>query len=145
MNEADTTFSHVAICVTDLEKSTRFYVGSFGLELDHHVEIGAPFEVLTELPVINGKAAFFLKNGTKLELVAYEEPETIGSAERRPMNQLGLTHIAFIVANLDVTMAQITDLGGTVMRDTRVSGPYGDMVFATDPDGVRLELWQKPA
>ena len=130
--------------MTDLEKSTRFYVETFGLELEQHVDVTPPFQILTELPDIDGRAAFFLKNGTKIELVAYKVPETLGPAQRRPMNQLGLTHIAFTVTDLDATIETIARLGGHVLHDTRVSGPMGRMIFATDPDGVRLELWEKP-
>jgi len=144
MQEADTIFSHAAICVTDLEKSTRFYVEAFGLEFNHNVDVTPPFHILTELPDINGRATFFMKNGTKIELVEYATPEMIGPAQRRPMNQLGLTHIAFVVADLDATIANIVGLGGDALQHTRVSGPFGRMIFCTDPDGVRLEIWEKP-
>jgi predicted enzyme related to lactoylglutathione lyase len=59
------------------------------------------------------------------------------------MNQLGITHMAFIVDDLAETAERIASLGGTVLRHTHVAGPMGDMMFATDPDGTRLELWEK--
>jgi len=144
MSTQDTTVSHVAICASDLDRSTRFYTEVFGYALDQHVDIGAPFETLTEFARIDGRAAFLSKDGVRLELVSYETPKTIGPAERRPMNQLGLTHLAFTVTDLDAVIGRVAGLGGTVLDQTRVSTPVGDMIFCTDPDGVRLELWQKP-
>jgi hypothetical protein len=32
---------------------------------------------------------------------------------------------------------------GTALRHTHVAGPMGDMMFATGPDGTRLELLEK--
>jgi predicted enzyme related to lactoylglutathione lyase len=59
------------------------------------------------------------------------------------MNQLGLTHIAFVVEDLEATAKRIAECGGEPLRHTFVSSPAGDMMFATDPDGTRLELWEK--
>jgi hypothetical protein len=62
------------------------------------------------------------------------------------MNQLGLTHLSWRVADLDSICAQIESLGGGVLSETQV-GPPGARtraVMAHDPDGLRLELVQGP-
>ena len=144
MSTQDTVVSHIAVCASDLDHSIRFYTEVFGFALDQRIDIGAPFETLTELPPIKGSAAFLNKDGVRLELVSYQTPEMIGPAERPPMNQLGLTHLAFTVTDLDAVIGRMAANGGTVIDQTRVSTPAGDLIFCTDPDGVRLELWQKP-
>lgn len=137
--------SHFAVCVSDLERSRRFYTEALGFTVSHEVDVGAPFEKLTEFPVIDGHAIFLKHGSLTLELNGYKTPEVTGPAKPRPMNQLGITHMAFIVGNLAEVGDRIDKLGGKVLRHTHVSGPMGDMMFATDPDGTRLELWEKTA
>jgi lactoylglutathione lyase len=137
--------SHFAACVTNLERSRRFYE-ALGFEVQMQVDVTAPFETLTEFDEIQGKAIFFTHPTMtgRFEILEYAKPKTIGPAQRRPMNQLGLTHMSLVLADLEATCALIDANGGQAHRHTLVSGPYGEMMFASDPDGMRLELWQKP-
>lgn len=137
--------SHFGVCVSDLERSKRFYIEALGFESEYELEFGAPFEVLTELPPIQARAAFLRRDGVRIELASYASPGVIGPAERRPMNQLGLTHMALVVDDLDAVARRIAEAGGQVLPQTRVETPSGDLIFCTDPDGVRFELWRKPA
>lgn len=137
--------SHFGICVPDLERATRFYTEALGFEREHAVDVLPPFHKLVELPDVKGRAQFLRRDSVRIELCAYEVPETFGSTERRSMAQFGLTHFALAVRDLDAAIARIVELGGHVYPDTRVSSPKGDLIFCTDPDGVRIELWQKPA
>ena len=141
----EATFSHFAVCTSDLERSTRFYAQALGCSVEKQLEIGAPFDRLTEVEGLEARTVFMLNGGVTIELLGYTMPGVIGPAERRPMNQLGITHMAFTIADLEKTAAKIDELGGTALRETLVSGPMGEMMFAVDPDGTRLELWQKPA
>jgi lactoylglutathione lyase len=141
------TVSHFAACVSDLERSTRFYTEALGFQIQMTVEMGAPFDVMTEMPEMTGRATFFhhpSMGDLRFEILEYATPRCIGPAERRPMNQLGVSHLSFVTDDLDGLCARIEGLGGKALRHTKVSGPHGDMMFATDPDGVRLELWRKP-
>ena len=135
-------FSHVGICISDLERSTKFYE-ALGFEVVQAVETGAPFHVLSEVPELKLRATFLQRDGVTIELLCHELPETIGPAERRPMNQLGLTHLSLIVGDLAAVADRIERHGGQVHAHTKVEGPAGDMIFCTDPDGVRIELWQR--
>ena len=138
------SLSHVSICVSDLEHSAKFYTGAFGFELEHYVAVTAPFDRMTELPGMVSRAGFFhTAGGTRIELLGYETPAVIGPSERRAMNQLGITHLSLIVADLDTTADRICVLGGRALHETRCATPFGDLMFATDPDGTRIELWAK--
>jgi lactoylglutathione lyase len=79
-----------------------------------------------------------------LELLWFEHPGHVGEPVRRPMNQLGLTHVALRVDDLNLVTQRIREFGGTVLEDTRVDFelPHakGSTVFCTDPDGTRLEI-----
>jgi len=140
---AGVTASHFGICVSDSDYSQRFYAEALGYSFSHEVDFSAPFDTLTETPGLDGHAVFMTKGDVCIELISYRAPDPVGPAKRRPMHQLGLTHMAVIVEDIGATAGRIEALGGTVLRDTRVDTPMGDMMFATDPDGVRIELWEK--
>ena len=136
-------FSHVCISVSDFEASERFYTEGLNFELDYHVTAGQPFEKLTELPDLNMRGGFYMRDGMRLEIMHIESPGVVGSKERRAINQLGLSHMSLIVADLDAVVDRIERYGGHAHRHTKVEGPLGDMMFCTDPDGIRIELWEK--
>jgi lactoylglutathione lyase len=138
-------FSHFSVCASNLEHSARFYTEVLGFALDYYVDVAAPFDTLTELPGIRSRVGFFKHGNILIELLGYEHPTAVGSRERRPMNQIGLTHISFVVDDIDAVTNLIVQYGGRHLAETRVRGPHGEMVFCTDPDGVRIELWQKSA
>jgi len=142
VNQADVTISHIGLCVSDIERSARFDE-ALGFVLEHYVDIVGPFERMTELPGTDGRAGFFRRGDVRIELATYKSPGVVGPAERRAMNQLGLTHLSLIVADLDAVAGCIAEHGGQVLSHTRVESPMGPMMFCTDPDGIRLELWQK--
>jgi catechol 2,3-dioxygenase-like lactoylglutathione lyase family enzyme len=137
--------SHVAICTSDLDRSLRFYVEALGFAVERTVEIGSPFDVLTELPGLTARGVFLKSGELKLELLGYGQPAAVGTAERRPMNQLGLTHLAVTVDDFEAAVRRIEQYGGQAHRQTKVETSFGQMMFCTDPNGVRLEVWQKPA
>jgi catechol 2,3-dioxygenase-like lactoylglutathione lyase family enzyme len=133
----------VGLCTSNLERSARFYTEALGFVLEYYVDVGPPFEVLTELPTIRSRVGFFRQEGLRLELAGYDTPDVVGTPERRPMNQLGLTHLSLVVDDIDAVTKRIAALGGHVYPETKVTLPLGQLIFCTDPDGVRIELWQK--
>jgi lactoylglutathione lyase len=58
------------------------------------------------------------------------------------MNQVGLTHLSFLVEDLDAALAQLRALGAHVLDETRLGreGAGPQAIFVTDPDGTRIEL-----
>jgi glyoxylase I family protein len=138
-------FSHIGICVSDLARSERFYTEALGFVLSHSVEAGAPFDLVSELPDLKLRASFLKRDGVTIELLYHAHPVAVGPAERRPMNQLGLTHLAFIIDDLSQVADRIVAHGGRVYAQTKVNTRAGDFMFCTDPDGTRIELWQKLA
>jgi predicted enzyme related to lactoylglutathione lyase len=140
----EATISHLGICVSDLERSATFYTEVLGFEPQSSATIGAPFDVLTGLPGLRCKIAFFLKQGLRIELLQMEQPVPTGDGSLRPMNALGLTHITVVVDDLDTMAERIEKAGGSIHPETRVQSAAGQLMFGADPDGVRLELWVRP-
>jgi len=87
---ASLNFSHVGICVSDLERSLRFYCQGLGFELVESHTVGTEFGKLMEAAGnIVLQSRFVTRDGVRIELLRFDEPGYQGHAVRRPMNQLG--------------------------------------------------------
>ncbi len=143
----EVTFSHVGICVSDLERSVRFYCDGLGFELVQAHTVGPEFGALMEIDDVVLQSRFVRRDGVSLELLHFDSPGHSGEPVRRPMNQLGLTHLSLRVTDLDAVALVIESLGGVVVTTTRTTfGSSGalDFVYCTDPDGTRIELMCLP-
>jgi lactoylglutathione lyase len=137
-------FSHLGICVSDLDRSLRFYCHGLGFEEVAAHEVGPEFGGLMELDDLQLSSRMIHSDGVTVELLGYSSPAVEGDPVRRPMNQLGLTHLSFRVGDLEAVAARIEEFGGQVVATTRTTLDLGgtalDFVYCTDPDGVRVEL-----
>lgn len=140
--------SHLGICVSDLERSLRFYVEGLGFEPVASHRVGDEFAALLELDGVALESRMLARDGVTIELLGFARPRPCGSPERRPMNQLGLTHLSLRVDDLDAVAREIERFGGAVVGHTRTTIEAGsarlEFVYCTDPDGVRIELMDLP-
>jgi len=135
------TFSHFGICVSDLDRSLRFYREGLGFEQSQSHSVGAEFGPLMEVHEPTLESRLITRDGVSIELLWFAAPGHTGDGERRPMNQLGLTHLSFRVDDVEATAARLVELGGAIVDGTRTTfAPTLDFVYCTDPDGVRIEL-----
>ena len=135
-----TTFSHVGVCVSDLERSLRFYCDGLGFEPAASHSVGEEFGALMEVDGVRLESRFITRDGVSVELLWFESPGHTGNGERRPMNRLGLTHLSFRVEDVDDVAGRLEALGGTVVASSRTTMSPLDFVYCTDPDGTRIEL-----
>ena len=140
--------SHVGLCVTDLDRSLRFYCDGLGFEkaegfalddttlpgLDRGLEVPSPVSVASQM-ITAGEV--------KIELLHYLTPDVEGTPSQH-RNQLGLTHLAFWVDDVNAAAARLVETGGTILEHTRCS-PGIDILFLADPDGTRVELMGSPS
>lgn len=139
------SFSHIGICVSDLERSLRFYTEGLGFEPTQLHQVGPEFGRLMEIDGVQVRSQFLRRDHVSIELLFYDAPGHVGPAERRPVNQLGLTHLNFRVEDVVAVAARLQELGGTVLEHTRTTfSPEMDFVYCTDPDGTRIELMKLP-
>lgn len=136
--------THMGICVSDLERSLRFYRDVLGCQVVGRLELaGEPTATLNGMPDVKVRAIYLERDGWRLELIEFPVPGWIGAKAPRPMNQLGLTHLSFRVDDLDAACAQLESAGGGLLHETRLDLPGPTrVIMAFDPDGVRLELIQ---
>jgi glyoxylase I family protein len=141
-------FSHIGICVTDLARSVRFYTDVFGFaqlyQLDfENNEVAATMELEGTF-----RSAMLIRDDIRIELLQWVDVPITGSGDRKPMNELGFTHLSFRVEDVDGLTEAIVAAGGAVVEQTRtVLGEAEDpasprFIYLTDPDGIRIELMQ---
>jgi catechol 2,3-dioxygenase-like lactoylglutathione lyase family enzyme len=142
------SFSHLGICVSDLDRSLRFYCHGLGFELADSHQVGSEFAALMEVDGVALESRMVRRDGVTIELLSFTQPGHVGEGARRPMNQLGLTHLSLRVDDVDEVASTIEALGGTVVRTTRTTfdlvSARLDFIYCTDPDGVRIELMDLP-
>ena len=136
-------FSHLGVCVSDLERSTRFYRDALGFEPAESFEVGEPFGTLLELDGVQLQSQFLRRDGMAIALLHFAAPGASTDAPNRTINRFGFTHLSFLVDDLDEAAARVEAAGGTVRRHTEVAlDPSHRFVYCTDPDGTRIELMQ---
>lgn len=141
-----TAVSHIGLCVSDLERSLRFYTEGLGFELAEGWDIPSKMAPLAEVePPMACRSQMIVKGSARLELLGWTKPEVEGAAlERR--NQIGFTHLSMFVDDIRSVADRLVELGGTELTHTQLHIPMPsgsqDVLFLADPDGVRVELVQ---
>ena len=134
------TTSHLGLCVRDLERSRRFYLDGLGFTEFARFEIQRP---IAEVDAPHDLTSYFIqKDGLRIELLDYRSPGVFGTPSNR-RNQLGLTHLSFVVDDVDASAAELVEYGGTIVEGTRSGQDDPDsvqIIFVADPDGTRVEL-----
>ncbi len=135
--------THLGICVSDLDRSLEFYREALGfVEVGRFRDDGGYGSRFLELDDVRMSAIYLERDDWRVELLHFAQPTSVGPDRRRPMNQLGLTHLSFVVEDLDATSDEVRRLGGSVIEATRMD-MRAHAVFATDPDGTRIELIER--
>ena len=120
MSSHQTVFNHVGLCVTDRERSRRFYEGLLGFQFWWELD---PPDAATSQARGAARAAractrrTLVRDGFVLELMDYSKREVHAGSER-VMDQVGLTHISFSVSDLPGVLPRVAEFGGAVVDGT---------------------------
>jgi catechol 2,3-dioxygenase-like lactoylglutathione lyase family enzyme len=129
-----------------MERSLRFYRDLLGFHFEHdlHVE-GEPTDTLLRLRDVVLDAAYLQRDGVRLELLRFARPPA-PPPRTRILNEHGLTHLSFRVADLDATLGALRAAGERVLEETVIRFPefQSAACLITDPDGQLIELVQAP-
>lgn len=141
---------HVGICVADRERSMKFYCEGLGFEVVHTTSIqGATMSRLTGLDDVKMTMTILRRDGISIELLHPETPAPVGRSEPTPLNQLGFTHLALWVADVDAAAQGVVEYGGSILGSQRAEYDRPEFQarfqMCADPDGVRIELVEYPA
>ncbi len=138
-------FSHLGICVRDLDRSRRFYVDVLGFTQLYELDILGDEVAATMERTGPFRSAMLLRGDVRIELLQWLHEPT-GSGQRKAMDELGFTHLSFRVDDVRELTDAVRAAGGEVHEGTlSVMGDGGDpaavqLIYCTDPDGTRIEL-----
>lgn len=138
---------HTAFTVSSLDCSVKFYRDLLGFELlAERIIEGTHTETLTGIPNARIRLAFMRMPGHILELLEYLEPE--GARQPTRTCDVGNGHICFEVADMQRAHRFLSehDVRFTSNPLPIQGGPNdgGYVVYFQDPDGICLELIQRP-
>ena len=122
------TVHHVAIIVSDYEKTKDFYVNKLGFQIvrENYREDRGDYKLDLQM------------NGCELEIFG------VAGAPKRPSypEACGLRHLAFKVESVDETVRELNEKG-IETEPIRLDTYTGEkMTFFHDPDGLPLEIHQ---
>jgi lactoylglutathione lyase len=147
---------HFSFTVSDIERSIDWYTRVLGLELVHRQRQENEYtRKLVGIPDAVLEVAQFVVPGVPparsthmLELVEYIAPKgrTPGTL---PTNDVGVAHLALMVTDIHERHARMTEQG-VVFRNPPVeitagANQGGYACYFHDPDGITLELLQRPS
>jgi lactoylglutathione lyase len=141
-------FSHIGICVSDLDRSARFYMDVLGFTRLYAVDFAGDEVAATMEQSGTFRSTMLLRGDVRVELLQWVDVPTTGSGTRKPMTELGFTHLSFRVDDVDELSDAVREAGGEVVEHTlTVIGDDGApaptrLLYVTDPDGTRIEFME---
>jgi catechol 2,3-dioxygenase-like lactoylglutathione lyase family enzyme len=138
---------HTSYTVSNLERSLAFYVGVLGCEiLWQRVITNAYFSQIVGLSGCEVKAAHLRIPGSDHHLELFEYVRPAGSPLDVRTNNVGSSHISFVVDDLPAAYEELISIG-VQFRSPPVeitSGPHKGSwgIYLLDPDGITVELFQ---
>lgn len=138
---------HLAIVVTDLERSRKFFE-ILGFEETIQSTLDAAF--LESVTGIKGAAGSFvgLKHQSSqlvIELLAFSNPKPLSDPDCGDPNRIGFRHLAFSVKDIEHTVSRLKKIGVEFLSPIRTWEKTGKrLVYFHGPDGILMELAQYP-
>ena len=139
--------AHLSFTVSDLDTSLRFYRDLLGLKLQFEAERSGPVtEAIIGIPGVRIKIGMLGIDNFFLELIQYIHPQ--GQKLDLKTNNVGCTHLAFFVKDIEKTYQRLLATGVRFRSEPKEiqDGPLAGWkaVYLNDPDGITLELMQRP-
>jgi catechol 2,3-dioxygenase-like lactoylglutathione lyase family enzyme len=135
---------HVGIVITDIKKSLDFYVDALGFKISKRADESGTcidnFLSLTDTEVTTIKMSD--DNGNILELLRFNShPDKADNNKNRLLNEVGCSHFALTVDNLDELYTCLSDEDIKFNYPPQISDDGKVKVaFCRDPDGTFIEM-----
>lgn len=126
--------NHIAIVVSDLDESLRFWVDALGLELAHTEHVASQAVDVAFVPV----------GDSKIELLKPTDNES-GVARYLEKRGAGMHHLCFEVDDIVATLTHLKEVGVQLINESPVVGSDGRKFAFIHPksaNGVLVELYE---
>lgn len=132
---------HVGIVVANMDKALGFYRDLLGMKIKRDMlESGDFIDNILALKNVKVRTVkLSMSDGNLIELLHYESHPS--HPVDRKICDLGYTHVAFTVDNLDSEYERLKKTGVEFVSAPRTSPDGGaKVVFCRDPEGNQIEL-----
>jgi|TARA_B110000014_G_scaffold264249_1_gene264390 methylmalonyl-CoA/ethylmalonyl-CoA epimerase len=135
---------HIGIVVKNIENSLKFYRDILELEIQRTMDESGDY-INNMLGLENVKVKTVKLSApsgpTLVELLEFSNPE--GNPLSRNVHDLGASHVAFTVSNIDEIYQKLTESGVKFNAPPQLSPDgYAKVTFCLDPDNTPVELVQ---
>ena len=135
---------HTGIVVTNIEDSLKFYRDLLGLKIERSMnESGEYINNMLGFENVHVKTVKMSAStgNTLVELLEFTQP--VGSNMIRKVNDLGTSHAAFTVSDIDEIYLKLKQSGVKFNAPPQLSPDgYAKVTFCFDPDKTPIELVQ---
>lgn len=145
-NTNKTSLNHVAWVVDDLQLTSNFLVAHFDFKAGQKHQIkgawadqlsGMKGVIAYNIPMVNEYTS------TKIELLKFDNPPNLKSAEVDRLNLQGFRHIGFAVDDIHQKTKELMNAGYKFFSDVVTSDEFHVMsVYLWGPEDVVLQLSQ---
>ena len=133
---------HTGIVVRSLEKSVKFYCSLGFVEDNRAIETGIFIDTVvglqnTKLEWVKLKAP----DGYLLEILQYHSDPEQKSITKQKSNQLGCSHLAYSVDNINTICKKIEKIGGSIVNHpTLTNDKKVKVAYCHDNEGNLMEI-----
>jgi len=137
---------HVAISVTSLERSIRFYTELLGMEIAAATfPLNGPLlEEVMALPDVQARMCVVRQGSMMLELFEFEHPRPAPKDADYPVSDRGITHFGIEVTDIDATYERLKAANVKFHSPVRTFPRGVKATYGRDPDGNVFELLEIP-
>ena len=133
---------HLGLTVTDLAAAVAFFE-ALGMQLEGKAHMEGEF--VDGVIGLDGSRSDIAMMRTpddryRIEFSEFQTPQSIDGSSHAPINALGLRHVAFVVDDLDDTLARIKPHGAEVVRNVENYEGILRTCYVRGPEGVLIEL-----
>jgi catechol 2,3-dioxygenase-like lactoylglutathione lyase family enzyme len=136
---------HVCIVVDDLAAATAFFI-ELGLVVQGETAVeGSWVDRIVGLEGVRTDLAMMQTpdGHGRLELVKFHSPPSPGDNPHLPANAPGIRHVAFVVDDIDATVAGLRTHGAELVGEVERFGDIYRLCYVRGPDGIILELAER--
>lgn len=141
------SFSHLALSVSNLDRSEDFYRAGLGFTAGYvYSGGGRRVAALMAIPTTGFRGVFLRLGAVSIELLEYCDPLP-APGTGRDARTIGYSHISLIVGDATAAARTAVEHGGTLLA--QLDHRFGEhtptkLVFLADPDHNRIELIEHP-
>jgi lactoylglutathione lyase len=142
----DAVLLHYSHCVSDIEKSRRFYTQVLGFEVMAEFDFDDPKTAqVMMVPGARFKGIFMQRDGQRIEIIGFTNPKPTGARRPHFANEIGHSHFTFNVRSIDAALAELREHGIEPEPGSRAQLHHGiECCVIRDPDGFGIELVSAP-